>query len=45
MKETFLKEGALNGQKLQNVSTWILAWALEMAWCWSRNELDKVQYW
>lgn len=36
-EEHFNTEGNLPGLLLQNMGTWIVAWAIEMAWCWSED--------
>jgi hypothetical protein len=37
-------EGALPGQRLQNMATWMVAWSLEMAWCWSTGGIEECSF-
>jgi len=43
-KESFQSNGKLPGQSLQNMATWMIAWSLEMAWCWSRSKLGQCVF-
>lgn len=43
-KDSFQTDGKLPGQSLQNMATWMIAWSLEMAWCWSRNKLEGCSF-
>jgi hypothetical protein len=38
------ENGNLPGQMLQNMATWMVAWSLEMAWCWTEGELDECVF-
>lgn len=43
-QESFQADGTLPGQSLQNMATWMIAWSLDMAWCWSRGNLEQCSF-
>ena len=44
LKDIYIQSGSLPGQQLQNMATWIIAWALEMVWHWVNNIMDKISF-
>lgn len=43
-KDQFATAGNLPGMMLQNMATWIVAWSIEMTWCWSEDMLDRCAF-
>ena len=43
-KDSVQSEGELPGNSLEDMATWMVAWSLEMAWCWSVNRLEDCSF-
>jgi hypothetical protein len=43
-KNHFEENGELSGNTLQSMASWIIAWGLEMAWCWENDILDSIVF-
>jgi hypothetical protein len=43
-QSVFEATSTLPGQTMQNMATWIVAWSIEMAWCWSEDILDECAF-